>query len=418
MKRTLLAPLALLLAALPLAAQATAQDATPKIGGLFQLWLTQMMDSNLRNDAPATTNGNKYYDLSSNYTENGLNLRRAELNVSGAVPTVAGLTYFINFDPSISTNPGNPSILQDAYLAYACGSFSAKAGQMKNLRTYEAFTSSASLIFAERSQLARRLGDKRDRGLIAAYAFGDEAFGAKVSAGVFNGMNDATSGKTGDANAQKDFSARVDFNLGTVQKFGLWAFEGGTDQADKGNLTALTFSGPGAPTSAEVLDKKDRAFQAGAYYAYDLNGWHFDGEVATGNLGRLAPSLAQVAGPARREALDQKFLGYYATAAYTTGAHTFALRYDTMDYNAGDDWTTAFDPYTESAQGVSRGGDYSPKYTEVTAGYTYAFNPKLIKAANLKANYIHRSKNFLAPGPGQTGEQGGDSVVIAFQIAF
>jgi len=414
MNRTLLAPLALLLAAHP----AIAQDATPKVGGLFQIWLTQMMDSKLRNDALATTNGNKYYDLSSNYTENGLNLRRAEIYVSGEVPSVAGLTYFINFDPSVSTSPANPSILQDAYLAYVRGAFSARAGQMKNLRTYEAFTSSASLIFAERSQLARRLGDKRDRGFIGAYAFGDEAFGAKVSAGIFNGMNDATSGKTGDTNAQKDFSARVDFNLGKVQKFGVWAFQGGTDQADKGNLTALTFSGPNAPSSAEVLDKKDRAFQAGAYYTYDQNGWHFDGEVATGKLGRLAPSLGQAAGPAKREALDQKFLGYYATAAYTTGAHTFALRYDTMNYNSGGDWTTAYDPYTESAPGVSRGGDYSPKYTEVTVGYTYAFNPKVIKAANLKANYLHRSRNFLAPGPGQTGEQGGDSVVIAFQIAF
>lgn len=418
MKRTFLAPLALFVAALPAVAQATTQDATPKVGGLLQVWYTQMLDSNLRDDVAATTNGNKYYDLSSNYTENGFLLRRAELNVSGAVPSLDGLTYFINFDPSVSTNPSNPSILQDAYLAYTHGAFSAKAGQTKNLRTYEGLTSSASLILAERSQLARRLGDKRDRGVILSYAFGGEAFGTKVSAGVFNGMNDATAGKTNDVNAQKDFSLRVDFNAGKTQKFGVWAFQGGTDQADKGSLTALTFSGPNAPTSAEVLDEKDRAFQAGAYYAYDHNGWHFDGEVATGKLGRLAPSLGQAAGAAKREALDQKFLGYYATAAYTTGAHTFALRYDTMDYNQGGDWTTAYDPYTESAPGVSRGGDYTPKYTEVTAGYTYAFNPKVIKAANLKVNYIHRSKNFLAPGAGQTGEQGGDSAVLAFQIAF
>ncbi len=414
MKRTLLAPLALLLAAAP----AMAQDATPKVGALVQVWYTQMLDSNLRNDALATTNGNKYYDLSSNYTENGFVLRRAELNVSGSVPSLEGLSYFINFDPSVSTNPSNPSILQDAYLTYTHGAFTAKGGQLKNLRTYEALTSSAALIFAERSQVARRLGDKRDRGVLASYAFGDEAFGAKVSAGVFNGMNDATAGKTNDTNAQKDFSIRVDFNAGKTQKFGVWAFQGGTDQADKGSLTALTFSGPNAPTNAEVLDEKDRAFQAGAYYAYDDNGWHFDGEAATGKLGRLAPSLGQAAGAAKREALDQKFLAYYATAAYTTGAHTFALRYDFMNYNQGDSWYTAYDPYTESAPGVSRGGDYTPKYTEITAGYTYAFNPKLIKAANLKVNYIHRSKNFLAPGAGQTGEQGGDTAILAFQIAF
>jgi len=33
-------------------------------------------------------------------------------------------------------------------------------------------------------------------------------------------------------------------------------------------------------------------------------------------------------------------------------------------------------------------------------------------------NYIHRSKNFLQPGVGQTGEQGGDSVVLALQVGF
>ncbi|HJV23779.1 MAG TPA: hypothetical protein VJ570_13835, partial [Holophagaceae bacterium] len=128
-------------------------------------------------------------------------------------------------------------------------------------------------------------------------------------------------------------------------------------------------------------------------------------------------------GAAKREALDQKYLGFYATVAYTTGAHTFALRYDRMNYNQGDKWYTAFDPYTQSAPGTARlvnGApvDYTPKYTEATAGYTYAFNPKLVKAANLKVNYIWRSKNFLAPNASQTGEQGGDSAVVAFQITF
>ncbi|HXC17440.1 MAG TPA: hypothetical protein VNV60_08380, partial [Holophagaceae bacterium] len=69
--------------------------------------------------------------------------------------------------------------------------------------------------------------------------------------------------------------------------------------------------------------------------------------------------------------------------------------------------------------------DYTPKYREITFGYTYAFNPKVVKAANFKLNYIARSKNFLAPSTNassilglQTGEQGGDTVIAAFQIAF
>lgn len=414
MKRTLLAPLALLVAALP----AAAQDATPKVSGLLQVWYTQMLDSNLRQDGLAKTNGNAYYDLSGNYTENTFLIRRSEIHVSGAVPGAEGFSYELNIDPSINTGATNPTILQDATITYKNGAFGVTAGQFKNQRTYEGLVGSSTLIFAERSQLGRRLGDKRDRGLAASYAFGDQDFGAKVTAAVFNGMVDATSGKSNDTNAQKDFVGRVDFNLGKEQKFGVWTLQGGTDQADKGSLTALTFAGANAPSSAEVLDNKDKTQQYGAFYVYDNGTWHFDGEVVNGKLGRLAASLNGAAGAAKREALDQKFLGYYATAAYTTGSHTFALRYDFMNYNQGNDWYTDYNPYTESAPGVSRGGDYTPKYTEVTAGYTYAFNPKVLKAANLKVNYIHRSKNFLAPGAGQSGEQGGDTAILAFQIAF
>ncbi|HZU53641.1 MAG TPA: hypothetical protein VFF77_07075 [Holophagaceae bacterium] len=419
MKRTLLAPLALLVAALP----AAAQDATPKVSGLVQVWYTQMMDSNLRKDGAATTNGNKYYDLSGNWTENSFLIRRSEIHVSGKVPNLDGFSYEINIDPSINTSAANPTILQDATISYKNGAFGLTMGQFKNQRTYEGVQSSSALIFAERSQLGRRLGDKRDRGLAASYAFGDEDFGAKITAAVFNGMGDATSGKTNDTNGQKDFVGRFDFNAGKTQKFGVWTLQGGTDQADKGGLTALAFAGSNAPAAAEVLADKDKTQQYGAFYVYDDGMWHFDAEVANGKLGRLAPSVGAAAGAAKRESLDQKFLGYYATAAYTMGAHTFALRYDFMNYNQGDSWYTDFNPYTQSAPGVARlvngaSVDYTPKYTEVTAGYTYAFNPKLLKAANLKVNYIHRSKNFLAPSATQTGEQGGDSAVVAFQIAF
>ncbi|MBS1785825.1 MAG: hypothetical protein JST24_10390 [Acidobacteria bacterium] len=418
MKRGFLAPLAILVAALPAVAQDASLDARPKVSGLIQVWYTQMMDSNLRHDALATTNGNKYYDLSGNWTENGFLIRRSEIHVSGKISHAEGFSYEINLDPSINTSAGNPTILQDATISYKNGGFGLTMGQFKDQRTFEGIQSSSTLIFAERSQLGRRLGDKRDRGLAASFAFGDEDLGVKLTGAVFNGMTDATSGKTNDVNAQKDFVARADFTIGKVQKFGVWTLQGGTDQADKGTLTPLAFAGANAPSAADALDNKDKTQQYGAFYLWDDGSWHFDGEVATGKVGRLAPTVGPTAGAAKREALDQKFLGYYATAAYTTGAHTFALRYDFMNYNQGDDWYTAYDPYTESAPGVSRGGDYTPKYEEVTIGYTYAFNPAVFKAANLKVNYIHRSKNFLAPGAGQSGEQGGDSAIMALQVAF
>ncbi|HET8900648.1 MAG TPA: porin, partial [Holophagaceae bacterium] len=392
--------------------------------GLLQVWYTQMLNDNLRQDAASKTNGNKYYDLPSQFAENTFTIRRSEIKISGAI--LDGVTYEVMFDPSISTSATNPSILQDAAIKYTTDfGLEFKLGQFRPLQTYEAsIRPTPELIFAERAQMTRRFGDKRDRGVTAAYAFGDKEFGGKATVGVFNGMSDAISGKGNDTNAQKDFVARLEFNLGKEQQFGVYTLQGGTDLKDaNGSLVARAFAGPNAPAAADILADKDKTTNLGAYYVYDNGAWHFDGEVMTGKLGRRLPSLGAAAGPAGREALDQKYLGYYATATYTTGPNTFALRYDSMNYNQGDKWYTAYDPYTESAPGTPllvNGApvDYTPKFREVTAGYTYAFKPEKLKAANIKVNYIWRSKNFLAPGPTQTGEQGGDTAVVAFQIAF
>lgn len=420
MKRTSLLPLAALLVAG--AIPATAQDATPKISGLLQVWYTQMMDNNLRLNSAATTNGNKYYDAK-NAGENTFLIRRSEIHFSGSIPGVEGFSYEVNIDPSINTGATNPTILQDVTLTYKSGPFSVVAGQFKNQRTYEGLVGSSSLIFAERAQLSRKFGDARDRGVALGYAFGDKAFGGKLTLAAFNGMVDATAGKANDTNAQKDIVARLDFNAGKNQKFGIWTLQGSTDQTDKGGLASLTFAGTNTPSATQIIDNKDETKQYGAFYVYDDGMWHFDAEMVNAKLGRLFPSVGTAAGAAKRESLDQKALGYYVTGAYTTGHHTFALRYDFMNWNQGDDWYTSYNPYTESAPGVARlvnGApvDYTPKYTEITAGYTYAFNPKSVKSANFKVNYIHRSKNFLAPRAGQTGEQGGDSVILAYQLAF
>ncbi|GLH72633.1 hypothetical protein GETHLI_11350 [Geothrix limicola] len=420
MKRSHLLPLAALLAAgcIP----ASAQDATPKISGLLQVWYTQMLDNNLRLNGAATTNGNKYYDAK-NVGENTFLVRRSEIHVSGPVPGLESFSYEVNIDPSISTSASNPTILQDATLTYKSGPLSVVAGQFKNQRTYEGVLSSSMLIFAERAQLSRKFGDARDRGVTFGYGFGDKAFGGKLTLGVFNGMVDAVAGKANDTNAQKDFIARVEFNVGSTQKFGVWSLQGSTDQADKGGLTALTFAGTTMPTAAQITNQKDETKQFGAFYVYDDGTWHFDAEALSATLGRLFPSVGAASGSAKREGLDQKALGYYVTGAYTVGQHTFALRYDFMNWNQGDDWYTTYNPYKESAPGVARlvngaSVDYTPKFTEITAGYTYAFSPKSVKAANLKLNYVHRSKNFLAPRTGQTGEQGGDNVILAYQLAF
>lgn len=406
-----------LAAALLAAPLALSAQTAPKLGGLVQVWYTQMMDSNLRNNSAAPMG---YYNLRSEFKENGFNIRRTELNISGGV--LPEIDYALVVDPSVNTSNTqsnsnssyNPTILQDAWAAYKNGRFQLKLGQFKTLQTYEGNVSSSELVFAERSQLGRVFGDKRDRGAVASLNLGDKAFGTKISLGVFNGMSDLASGKAGDTNAAKDFIGRLDFNVGDAHKFGVYTLQGSTDQADKSGLIARTFAGTGAPTSADVLSTKDKTTNYGAFYVYQAGPWHASAEYLTGLLGRRFASVTTTAGggAALRDGLDQKFTGYYLTGAYKTGAHTFAVRYDLMNYNSSDTGNTA--SYTPA------GIDYTPKYREITLGYTYALNPVLVKQANVKLNYIARSKNFLRPNTadGQTSEQGGDTLMAAFQVAF
>ena len=423
--------------ACPLAVSA---QTTPKVGGLLQVWYNQDMDANLRNNSAAAMG---YYNLRSEFKEDGFTLRRSEINVSGTV--VPSVDYYAMIDPSINTTSQsttytttatttagvttystkavtntnssyNPTILQDCFLTWHQDAFAVRLGQMKTLQTWEGNVGSSELLFAERSQLGRVFGDKRDRGAYASYMFGDakEGLGGKFTAGFFDGMTDLAAGKAADTNAQKDFVARLDFNLGTVHHFGAYTLQGSTDQKDtSGSLIAMTFAGTGAPSAADVLANKDKTTNMGAYYVFQQGPWYFDAEFITGLLGRRFASVTDVAtgGSALREGLDQKFQGYYVTGGYKMDNHSFLLRYDYLNYNSNSNWYGA-NPY------VSTSGDYTPKYKETTLGYTYAFNPGLVKSANVKVNYIIRSKNFLKPALGETGEQGGNTLVAAFQVAF
>ena len=410
---------------------AFAQTPTVAVGGLVQVWYTQMTDNNLRLNSTAP-----YYNLRSEFKENSFSIRRTELKISGKITDE--VSYEVMIDPSGTTSsfdktkPNssyNPMILQDAALLWKIGGgLELKVGQFKTLQTYEGNTSSSELIFAERSQLARVFGDKRDRGAILSFGHGDpKAFAWKGSMALFNGMSDLASGKAGDTNAQKDLVARLDFTVSGAHKFGLYTLQGSTDQTDKGTLTTYNFAG--RPTSAidpELLANKDKTSNIGAYYAFQTSSWHLSAEYMTGLLGRRYGSVGTTttATAALREHLDQKFVGYYLTGGYTFTNHSFLLRYDTLNYNSGDNWYTSYNPYTQNAQGAALSTDYTPKFTEITVGYTFAWKPEKVKAANFKLNYITRSKNFLKPNTintvnsPQTGEQGGNTIVAALQVAF
>jgi hypothetical protein len=405
----LLAGTALALAGLtPAAAQA------PTVSGLVQVWYSQMMDANLRANTPAN-----YYNLRSEFRENGFSIRRFELKVNGKI--VDNVEYETMIDPAINTSATNPTILQDAAIRVTLlPGLEVKMGQFKNLQTYEGLVSSSELLLVERSQMGRVFGDKRDRGAAVSCAFGDpKGFGAKLSVAAFNGMNDALAGKGPDTNAQKDLVARLDLNLGKEHKFGAYTLQGGTDVADKTGMAIAANPGGAWPSQAAVYGNKDKTTNLGAYYAFQNESIHVSAEYLTGLLGRRFPTLAASGAAVKREHLDQKFTSFYVTGGYTVGNHNFFARYDLANYNSGDQWYSVTNPYKQNpTTGALTGTDYSPKFTETTFGYLYAFRPDKFKAANLKVNYILRSKNFLKPLAPQTTEQGGDTLVVAFQVAF
>ncbi len=393
-----------------LAGFTTAQAQDVKFSGLVQVWYTQMLDSNLRLNSVAN-----YYNLRSEYKENAFNIRRTEIKAAGKI--VDGVKFEVMLDPSIATSATNPMILQDAAIEIELApGFDFKIGQFKTLQTLEGLTSSSEILFAERSQLGRGFGDKRDRGAVLSYSFGDpKAFGAKLSVAAFNGMSDAISGKGADTNAGKDAVARLDMNLGKEHTFGVYTLQGTTDVTDKtGAVIAPAAPGAGWPSQQAIFENKDKTQNIGAFYAFQNDSWILNAEYLTGTLGRRNPTLAAATPAVKREYLDQKFTGYYVTGGYKMGAHTILARYDLMNFNSGNDWYTATSPYVTAAT------DYTPKFTEITLGYTYAFKPEKVKAANIKVNYINRSKNFLKPSAVafQTTEQGGDTLMVAFQVAF
>jgi hypothetical protein len=386
------------LVTLLLAAGGPAFAQAPKISGLVQGWYTQKMDSNLSYNSGAYPD--YYYSnvKAGGHTQNGFFFKRIDLKATGSIGDV---DYEVFIDPTInainldanSTDSIVTPILQDGYLKYrAPFNIEVKVGQFKTLQTQEANSSSAELMLAERSLLARTFGDVRDRGVLASIGFGDpKALGGRATVGVFNG---SAKGNV-DTNPQKDFVARLDMNFGKAHTFGAY-----TMQASTGDISV-----PGA--TPEELGKKDATSNMGAFYRYQTDKYHAAVEFITGTLGR------RITG---REHLNQQFMGYVATAGYAiTNKHRFVLRYDYLNYNSGDDWYGDASPYVNPVRaGVQLTGDFTPAYTETTLGYIYALADHYRQAC-VRVNYIMRSKNFLAKD-GQIG--GGDSLVIAYQVGF
>jgi hypothetical protein len=181
---------------------------------------------------------------------------------------------------------------------------------------------------------------------------------------------------------------------------------------------AAALAGENAPTAAAVRDAADRTRQLGAFYALVQGPLRLELEALGGLLGRRNPTLAASPGPARREHLDQRFLGFAATAASSAGRHTVAVRWDRLIDNWGRRFHTSFDPYRQSAPGVPREADFTPTFTELSLGWSFALDAEKPNTAKLQATYVHRSQGFLLPPPGEIGRRGGDSLVLLFQAEF
>ncbi len=398
-----------------------------KVGMILETWYTQMLDNNLRLDSPPSVA--PYYAngaMNSAFKENQFYVRHTELCLNGKVGDQ--VVWGVVFDPNTSSNttPAATNGLLDAWMAYAFNKqLSVKMGQFKMPMNYEStIIGGQKILFYDRSMTARMWAEKRDRGVLATYSVGDpNALAAKIAIGIGNGMTDSNlTYKANDTNAQKDYDFSVNATYGRDHSFGAWYREGETDVRDV-NLVAGTFAGVNAPDAAAVLDNKDKTTNLGAYYLYDTAHWQGAMEVTTGLLGRRYPSVfpagTAAGASALRQGLDQKYLGYTLSGAYKMGRHWFTARYDFLNFNQGDDWYAATNPYTTNpTTGAPTGNDFSPKYYEAIVGYNYLFTPAKDTNGKIKFDYIHRSKNFLAPRPGQGGEQGGDSLVMSVQIGF
>lgn len=420
MKTSRIAGIAALLAAGAL----QAQTPTVKIDGvLLEFWATQMLDNNLRLDSTASAGASKYYALDSRFQENTFAVKRSEIYMSGTVTDT--VSWNIMFDPNNSNTTAVPNaVLQDFVLTWApIKGFNVKAGQFKMPTAYEAtLVAAREILFFERNQINRRFADARDRGIWASYTYGDpKAFQGKLNLAVSNGTTDDGSGGknnentlAGAGNAQKDWTFRFESTFFSNHKAGAYYREGVSNLKDSTfvNATVPATWTVGAPSPQQIKDNKDKTTLMGAYYAFNNATWQMSAEYATGLLGRRYPTLFTAAAAPLREHLDQKFAGFVVDGAYKMGNHWITGRYDVLNYNSGDDWYTATNPYQTAT------ADFSPKYTEITVGYNYVFIPTKQSAGKIKLDYVMRSKNFLAPRAGQTGEQGGNSLVASLMWSY
>ena len=156
-------------------------------------------------------------------TTSTFRLRRAELSVKGEiVPAQVGYALMIDFAKALEfqdktidvpgTTPpsqitikqpvGATAMLQDFFVSYLSPYADVSLGQFKIPVSWEAYNSTAKLLFPERATMVSKLADRRDLGVRVTKTF--KTFG--YSAGVFNGAGQNTL----DGNNGKDLALRLE----------------------------------------------------------------------------------------------------------------------------------------------------------------------------------------------------------------
>jgi len=369
-----------------------AQDV--KVAGLVTLWYHHALDRELRTwdllGSRLNEAGTPYVQYHPGLKEHGMVLRRSELYLSGRL--TPELSWNIAMDPNFAGN-----ILSDVALVWApIARVSLRLGQFKPPQGYEGSVVPATqLFFYDRSMVARQFSDKWDRGAALTLSQPWQDWQARFTLGGFNG-----GGRENDLNARKDLTFRIELEHPRGLRIALFGLEGRTDAKD--DATVYPLPGPNTPDPETIRRNSDATSTYGAYVVAEQPTWHASLEAVGGRLGRRFPTLGPgPAKPALRQDLDQRFLGWVATAVWRQGRHAWALRWDRMDYHAG-----------------SRGSiEPAPVFSELVVGWSRSLGTDAQwRSVCFKLNAIRRTGPLLY----QNGREprAGNSLVAVLQVGF
>lgn len=321
-------------------------DGELKFSSLLQAWY-------IADSSPAST-GTSY--LGNTTGVNSFRLRRAEIKLSGKIVPAWG--FEVMFDPAKTQNmtSGNDDkILQDLAISFlGLKGHEFAIGQKKIAITEEGLRSSSDLDFAERSRIARVIGDQRQAGFFYKGEYG-KMFAAQAS--ITNG---STANANDDSNDTVFWAARFDVK---PRKGMVAGISGGTGDVQTDHKARDRFG-------AHFRWDGDEKFPLLVRFEY---GWAKDGQGAGKD--------------------DITRDGWYGSVLYTFAKqYQLGLRYE--EYDANKD--------------VS--GD---KLTIVTGGFHYLIKGRNL---NLKLDWFHieqegrKVNNVL--------DESYDEVVLAVQASF